>query len=617
MDYRSTFLFAVCILWAGTAEAQTAAERRVTADGNRFLLDGQPFDMWGIRVASATKDQNTTNHLIEQLDDYKAHGVNAVTVFYQGSSGGYYNPFSSDGLSIDEGHHSRMEQIIQACKSRGMVVIVGLFYQRASFKFTSATGVKNAVKTVAQKLKPYRNVIVNIANEQNSAGWDDSASIYDFRDPQRIIELCRVVHAEDEQRLVGGGGYDHAKNEIIGRSADVDILLFDTGGAASSSDVLYDRFVSAGVTGKPIVNVETFGAWTKQFMPPGVFPDSGKQEYFQEVDAGAARDGLYVFFHNNPWCQGPSMGDYPIRFDLAGRGTSSDPGIRWYFEYVKNSIGLTGGSNRSPVPSFVTPADGASYGEGVNLYVKVNAYDPDGSVSNVKLYRNDQLVRQENSAPYEWGAAEQNDPALQNMVAGTYRLRAVATDNLGAMASATITIAVTSATGPAVTSFTLINADSDGDIGPLVSGQTINLAGLPTRRLNVRANTSPATVGSVRFGYDGNGRYRTENSPPYALAGDSSGDYKPWTPSVGSHSLSATPYTQSSAGGTAGKPLTLTFSVVDGASAVASAVLSTDVEAAEGDRGQENKNACGMTGAEIVLLAILGAFVRRRTRVLS
>jgi len=119
------------------------------------------------------------------------------------------------------------------------------------------------------------------------------------------------------------------------------------------------------------------------------------------------------------------------------------------------------------------------------------------------------------------------------------------------------------AAADSVTSFTLINADTDADIGTLNHGDTLNLAALPTSNLNVRANTDPATVGSVRFSLDGNANYRTENTAPYALEGDSSGNYNPWTPSLGSHTLTATPYSDSGAGGTAGTALTINFSVVD------------------------------------------------------
>jgi hypothetical protein len=112
-----------------------------------------------------------------------------------------------------------------------------------------------------------------------------------------------------------------------------------------------------------------------------------------------------------------------------------------------------------------------------------------------------------------------------------------------------------------VTSFTLMNADTDQPIMELTNGTTLNLATLPTKNLNIRAVTNPATVGSVRFGYDANGAYRTENGAPYALAGDTTGDYNPWTPTVGSHKVSATPYSGTSASGTQGTPLTIAFDV--------------------------------------------------------
>lgn len=118
----------------------------------------------------------------------------------------------------------------------------------------------------------------------------------------------------------------------------------------------------------------------------------------------------------------------------------------------------------------------------------------------------------------------------------------------------------------AVVSFTLINADSNAPIpgyDPLTDGSTLDFTTLPTRNLNIRANTNPSVVGSVRFALDGNSNFRTENVAPYALAGDNSGDYLPWTPPLGGHTLTATPFTEANAGGSAGTPLTIAFTVVE------------------------------------------------------
>jgi hypothetical protein len=115
-----------------------------------------------------------------------------------------------------------------------------------------------------------------------------------------------------------------------------------------------------------------------------------------------------------------------------------------------------------------------------------------------------------------------------------------------------------------VTSFTLVNADTNADIRTLTNGETINLATLPTLNLNIRANTNPATVGSVRFDYNGTTSYRVENTVPYALASDDgSGNYSAWTPSVGQHTLSATTFSGSNATGAASGTLTISFTVVN------------------------------------------------------
>jgi acetyl esterase/lipase len=318
----------------GTLSAGSAHAARIETKRHSFLLDSKPFDMWGIRTAGASQTQAMTDHLIARMDEYLAHGVNTVSVFYMGSSAGYSDPFSSDGSSIDPAHQKRMEQIIKAADRRGMVVIVGIFYQRCDEpRLEDWEASREAVKTVTRSLKPYGNVIINIANEQNSERykrfpWSRVREVPD------LIDLCRLVKTIDPDRVVGAGGYDHENNEAIGRSQEVDVLLFDTTGPQEPSGRLYERFLAAGVKDKPVVNVETFGAWTNQFLPQGVFPEDVKRVYTSEADDAARHEGLYVHFHNTPWCQAFVSGE-KSRYDLGGQGTKDDPGIRWYFEYVR------------------------------------------------------------------------------------------------------------------------------------------------------------------------------------------------------------------------------------------------------------------------------------------
>ena len=124
----------------------------------------------------------------------------------------------------------------------------------------------------------------------------------------------------------------------------------------------------------------------------------------------------------------------------------------------------------------------------------------------------------------------------------------------------------------AVTSLTVVNAVTGESVGELVDGLTLDLAAIGTDQLSVIANTSPATVGSVAFGYDGKPDYQVESLAPYTIAGDGTAQdgavtFTPWRPSVGEHILTVTPYSESGAGGNAGTALTVRFTVVAGAQA--------------------------------------------------
>lgn len=116
-------------------------------------------------------------------------------------------------------------------------------------------------------------------------------------------------------------------------------------------------------------------------------------------------------------------------------------------------------------------------------------------------------------------------------------------------------------TGPAVTSLVLVNASTNADIRPLKNNDTLNLFYLPS--LSVRAQTYPDTVGSVGFNYDGNANYQTENVLPYAIQGDQQGNYTPWVPALGNHTLVVTPYSEGNKGGTAGTAKSISFTVIN------------------------------------------------------
>ncbi|WP_020529366.1 T9SS type A sorting domain-containing protein [Flexithrix dorotheae] len=111
--------------------------------------------------------------------------------------------------------------------------------------------------------------------------------------------------------------------------------------------------------------------------------------------------------------------------------------------------------------------------------------------------------------------------------------------------------------------FTLINADTDEAIQPLKNGDKINLKGLPTENLNIKAEFEGKDIGSVVFGLNDQEKFRTENFYPYALVGDTDGDYNGFTPPFGMHTVTATPYTKANGQGMNGMSISVTFEVTD------------------------------------------------------
>jgi hypothetical protein len=118
-------------------------------------------------------------------------------------------------------------------------------------------------------------------------------------------------------------------------------------------------------------------------------------------------------------------------------------------------------------------------------------------------------------------------------------------------------------TNQRVVRFVLVNAATNQDLFELTEGMQISESLVQGLRLNVRAETDPAIVGSVFMRLTGAvNASRTENEAPYALFGDKNGNYSGRMLPTGNYTMYSIPFTQSSRRGTAGDPLTVNFSIV-------------------------------------------------------
>ena len=174
-------------------------------------------------------------------------------------------------------------------------------------------------------------------------------------------------------------------------------------------------------------------------------------------------------------------------------------------------------------------------------------------------------TRKDNNSPYSlFGDNQGIYNEWKNPRVGQYTLTAVPYSKKRGQGNAgqsmTISFSVEYApSDQAVTGFTLVNAETNTDIGPLVDGAVINLDAFDNKKFNIRANTDPEIVGSVLIML--NNKPRRENQFPYAVFGDKDGVYRGWKPIEGSYSLTAQPFTKKGAKGAPGQSLNISFKV--------------------------------------------------------
>lgn len=114
-----------------------------------------------------------------------------------------------------------------------------------------------------------------------------------------------------------------------------------------------------------------------------------------------------------------------------------------------------------------------------------------------------------------------------------------------------------------VTSFSLINADTNEVLGTLNEGDVIDYNALGTSNINIVANADNIGGGSVVFSLNGEENFRTENVAPYALAGDISSDFNAIELPLGQNIVIATSFTGPRGTGEQGASVGVTFDVID------------------------------------------------------
>jgi hypothetical protein len=202
--------------------------------------------------------------------------------------------------------------------------------------------------------------------------------------------------------------------------------------------------------------------------------------------------------------------------------------------------------------------------------LNVRADTSPSTVGSVKLFLDGALRSTETTKPYALFGDQGNNFAAGALSPGRHTIRAVPFSGISGRGAAgqsqTISVTVVDnrpAPLPSVTGFSIIDPETGDVVSALSNGGEIDLADFAEGNFSIRANTSPARTGSVRFGLDGDSNVQTENVAPYALFGNEAGTYVGGTLAPGEHTLTATPFTGGNATGPRGTTRTVQFTVVD------------------------------------------------------
>jgi hypothetical protein len=150
---------------------------------------------WAYSDTGVWNATRNVDEFVAAVPSYSQHGLNAVTVGMQGGSAcepdrssskvqcddshdarfwPSVSAFRADG-SLESAWIGRLEKILAATDSAGMVVILNLFYYSQIVRLRDSVAIRTAIKNVVTFLlrTGYRNVIIDLANEYSCKPYPD------------------------------------------------------------------------------------------------------------------------------------------------------------------------------------------------------------------------------------------------------------------------------------------------------------------------------------------------------------------------------------------------------------------------------------------------------------
>jgi hypothetical protein len=144
-----------------------------------------------------------TDALALALPQWYRYGLRAFTVGLQGGMPVFTiendtidnNPYSDDGMAVDEAYRGRLERLVAAADKIGMIVIVSLLYQGQAPRMADERVIRNAVFTACRFLRELgrSNIVVEVANEQNVGEFRRHPIVFEPAGMAELLALARTA----------------------------------------------------------------------------------------------------------------------------------------------------------------------------------------------------------------------------------------------------------------------------------------------------------------------------------------------------------------------------------------------------------------------------------------
>ena len=233
----------VCCILTLTIHASATS---VSIDGTNWKINnaithpGAPAEglLMNVRMVNSTFEDaskpdfdSTTNtdQFLSKIPEYKSYEVRAITLNLQGGFPGYEGAVNSafrPNGALKKPYMKRIKRVIDECDKQGMVVILGLFYQRQDQILNDAEAVKRAVVNAMKWIQENKitNVAIEIANEYDHNGFDH----HQFKSATGELELIRLAKKTAPNLLVSTSGLGHGRMDaMIAEEADFILIHFN------------------------------------------------------------------------------------------------------------------------------------------------------------------------------------------------------------------------------------------------------------------------------------------------------------------------------------------------------------------------------------------------------